>query len=168
MTYDIWPRPSTRTPASILHISYHKITSPWSGDHEIYNVLPSYRTDATYQIWYNVKIGPVVLEKKTLTDDAGLTVDDGRRRTPAHGVLNMLSELLRWPKTFFSHEYFPFMEHIEYLEIVFYLNTNKILIYTFDNWWKFSFMDAQKNELVKTYWPWQSYIVSPLLTISEQ
>ena len=95
MTYDIWPRPSTRTPASILHISYHKITSPWSGDHEIYNVLPSYRTDATYQIWYNVKIGPVVLEKKTLTDDAGLTVDDGRRRTPAHGVLNMLSELLR-------------------------------------------------------------------------
>ena len=45
-------------------------------------------------------------------------------------------------KTFFSHEYFPFMEHIEYLEIVFYLNSNKILIYIFDNWWKFSFMDA--------------------------
>ena len=31
----------------------------------------------------------------SLTDDVGLTMDDGRRRTPAHGVLNRLSELLR-------------------------------------------------------------------------
>ena len=30
---------------------YPKITSPWDGDHEIYNILSPYLTDATYQIW---------------------------------------------------------------------------------------------------------------------
>ena len=62
---------------SNLHFLPHNYPppTPWGEDHEIYIFLSSYPTHATHII----KIGPVVLERKKLTDDARRTTDDGRR-----------------------------------------------------------------------------------------
>ena len=94
--FTIWLCPSTRTlpcgsrkifsEIHLFYTFYPTITSPWGGaSWDLLFLVPS------PYIPNLVKIGPVVLEKKMLTETY-----DARRRTPTHS--NRSFEWLRWPK----------------------------------------------------------------------